>query len=136
MLSLVLGAYCLALPTLAWSCSMKKISLGLIATDYYTTSLMLMKQPVIPFSPKFSQMPDDKVYGRQWRENNERVPWSQLHLNLTLAWFGLTQTRTGVVTGTHSTVPSSLPPAVIHLMLVIYTNAASFYYRAVFVVLP
>ena len=63
MLSLVLGAYCLALPTLAWSCSMKKISLGLIATDYYTTSLMLMKQPVRQFSPKSFQRPDGKVYG-------------------------------------------------------------------------
>ena len=115
---------------------MKKVSLVLIATHYYTTSLMLVKQLVRPFDPRSFQRPDDKVMGRRWRKNNERVPWSQLHLDLTLAWFGLAQPRTGVVTRTRSTVPSSLPPAVIHLTLVIYTNAASFYYRAVFVVLP
>jgi hypothetical protein len=40
---------------------MKKVSLVLIATHYYTTSLMLVKQLVRPFDPRSFQRPDDKV---------------------------------------------------------------------------
>lgn len=42
---------------------MKKVSVVLIATHYYTTSLMLTKQPVRLLKPRFFQKPDDKVYG-------------------------------------------------------------------------